>query len=116
MAGVLPKVLVQGVLLPSAAPGSPGQYRVPVSGVAAAVIHSLTVCNTDSVNRSVDVYLVRSGDGESAASKILSATLAAGGTLADTALRVLMPGDYISGVASAASAISLRADGFETTL
>src|SRR4029453_3364780 len=112
MSGVTPKVLVQGELLPSAAVGSPGQYRVPPSGGIAAVIHSITVRNTDTVNRSATIYLVRSGDSESSAAGIISTTLGPGATFPDGNLRVLGPGDYISGVGSVAGVISLRAVGF----
>src|SRR5262245_43037501 len=110
---VTPKALVHGTLLDDTAPGSPGLYEAP-GGITAAVVHSMTICNTDSSDHEVTVYIVTSGDSEDIASQIYKTTIAAGGTFEPPTLRVLEPGDYISAIADAADVVSFRADGFET--
>ena|SRR5215831_12260029 len=114
MSTVSPKVLVDGILLSNSAPGSPGLYRVPASGVDATTIRSIRICNTDSVTRTVTVYLVKSGDSEAAKNTIIpTVSVGAGGYLADDSIHLLGVGDYISAIASAASVVSFRASGAE---
>lgn len=115
MPTVTPKALVEGTLLAAIAPGMPGLYRVPLSGVIAATLRSIRLCNTSASSTiTATVYLVASGDSEGAKSIIIpETTLGAKSFLPDDSIHVLGPGDYISAVASLAGVVSFRASGAE---
>ena len=114
MATVTPKSLADGVLVGIA---DTTIYTAPAS--TTAVIRSITLCNVDSVTRTVDVHIVQSGGGVAAGKRIIDATssgsLTAGQTLVLDNIYVLETGDIVSAIASAASAISIRIDGSEVT-
>lgn len=111
MATVTPKPLVQGTLLTAAAVTL---YTTPAS--TTATVRSMTFCNTDTVSRTITVYLVASGGSIGDASTIMKTlTILASETIIDDTLRVLATGDFISALADVASKVSMRADGAEVT-
>jgi len=108
---VTPKPLVQGVLLAAAAATV---YTVP--GATTAVIRSFTLCNTDTVTRTVTIYLVASGDTPADKNTIYKdISIASKETIEDDSLRALVTGDFISAFADVASKVSFRVDGSEVT-
>src|SRR5262245_38927218 len=120
---VRPIVLVQGTLLPNAAPADPGQYKVGAQDGTTfqgltATLRTITCCNTDPAAHTVTVHLVASGGSPGAANTIFKAVPIAGGETLDVTMstvpRVLATGDFISAFADAASVVAFRADGDET--
>lgn len=108
---VTPKALLDGTLLTAS---STTLYTAPAS--TTAVIRSITLCNTDTVARTVTIYIVQSGGSIGDDKKIFDEfSLAAGETIVDDTLRVLETGDTLRGLASTASVVSIRADGSEVT-
>lgn len=106
---VTPKPLVQGVLLGNAATTL---YTVP--GSTTAVMRSFTLCNTDSVGRTVTIRIVASGGAVGDANTIYKTIpIAANETIVDDTLRVLLTGDFISAHADVAARVSFRVDGSE---
>jgi hypothetical protein len=77
-------------------------------------IDALTVTNVDSVARTISINLVLSGGSASAANKTTSAQTIQPGQCwvsPNEVGKVLAPGDFISVVASAASALVISAGG-----
>jgi hypothetical protein len=106
---VTPKPLVEGVLL---AATTATLYTVPA--LTTAVMRSFTLCNTDSVARTVTVYLVAFGDSPADKNTIYKEIpIAAKETLEDDTLRAMLTGDFISAFADVANKVSFRADGSE---
>jgi hypothetical protein len=84
-------------------------YTVPAS--TKAIVKEVLLCNTDTVARTVTLYL---GTGSATANTILSAqSLAAGETTILTLSTVLNPGEYIKGGASATSVVAITVSGVE---
>ena len=118
--GGTPTCLVQGTLLPNAAPADPGQYKVGALDATTfqglrATIQTLTICNTDSGAHLVTLHLVASGGSPSAANTIFKAVPIAAGETLDAEMtrvsRTLETGDFISAFAETAGVVSFRADG-----
>jgi hypothetical protein len=111
MATVTPKPLVQGTLLSNALVT---YYTVP--GATSATIRAITLCNTDTVMRTVALYVVASGGSATPQYQILKdVPMQPGETLIDDSLRAMNTGDFIRALASVASVVSLRIDGAEIT-
>lgn len=111
MATVTPKALVEGILLTGTAATL---YTAPAS--TTAVIRSITLCNTDSVARTVTLYLIASGGSLGALNTVLSAfSVAAGETVILDSLFVLLTGDFLQALASTTNVVSIRVDGSEVT-
>ena len=111
MATVTPKTLCQGTLLGVAAATL---YTTPAS--TTTTIRSITLCNTDTVTRTVTIYMVASGGAIGDASTVFKTLpILASETITDIALRVLETGDFFSALADAASKVSIRVDGAEIT-
>ncbi len=112
MPSVTPKPLRQGVLLDLTAPVSPGLY-IAVTSLGSTIL-SLTLCNQDTVPRSVTVYIVASGDTAAPKSTIFKDfELKPKETVVDDTRRNMALGDFITAFADAASVVSLRVDGAE---
>lgn len=111
MATITPKPLVEGTLLANVA-GT--LYSVPVS--TTAVIRSITLCNTDSVDHTVTLHLLPPAGAVAAANMIFSALpIKAGQTIEEDLVRVVLAQGSIVGLADAASVVSIRVDGSEVT-
>jgi hypothetical protein len=111
MATVTPKPLVQGTLLTNSLTT---YYTVP--GATTATIRAITLCNNDSVARTVTMHLVASGSSADAANQILKAVpLDPGETLIDDSVRAMNTGDFIRAMASQTNVVALRVDGAEIT-
>lgn len=111
MATVTPKPLVQGTLLTASLAT---YYTVP--GSTTATVRAITLCNTDSVARTVDLYLVANGGSASAMNQILKGlTMNPSETIIDDSVRAMNAGDFIRAVASVTNVVSLRVDGAEIT-
>lgn len=82
-------------------------YTVPASGVTHAVLLASTFCNTDIVSRTPTVFREPSGSASGGNEEIIVGDpIEAGGTLIDDTPLILMPGDFLAGLASAASVVS----------
>lgn len=104
----LPKVLVAGYL-----PSSEAAQYTATAGTTVRLASAMLV-NTDSSTRTVTLSIVKSGDAAGGANRILSAySLTAGAVLDLGAIGWLGPGDFISGVASVASKVTLVVSGVE---
>jgi hypothetical protein len=111
MSTVTPTPLIDGALLADTV-GT--LYLVPAA--TTAVCRSITLCNTDSADRTVTLYIVPSGGSADAARTILNAlTIKAGQTIVDDTLRVLATAGSIRGFADVGNKVSIRADGSEVT-
>jgi len=111
MATVTPKALLDGTLL---ANSIATLYVVPAA--MSAVVRSITLCNTDSVDHAVTLHFVPFAGSPSGATMILNALpIKAGQTIEDDLLRVLGTGGSIRAFADAANAVSMRVDGSEVT-
>jgi len=116
-----PKCLLQGTLLANAAPADPGLYKVAAADATTyqafrAVVHSITLCNTDTATHLVTLYLVASGGSVGVLNTIVKTlAVAAGGTLNLSNILtfpfVLETGDFLSGFADTGSVVSIRMDG-----
>ena len=107
---VTPKPLLQGVLLGTTVGAA---LYTAVSALGATIL-SLTICNLDTVARTVTVYFVASG--ESAADKntiFRDFELKPKETIVDDTRRSLGVGDFIQAKSDAANKVSLRVDGAE---
>ena len=92
------------------------QYSVPTS--TKAIIDKATVTNTDTVSRTFSVNLVTSGGSASNANLVIDARAVAVGetyTCPELVGQVLEAGGFISTIASAASALTLRISGRQIT-
>jgi hypothetical protein len=111
MATVTPKPLVQGTLLTNSLAT---YYTVPAS--TTATIRAITLCNTDSVSRTISLYLVASGGSASAMNQILKdVAMLPGETIIDDSTRAMNTGDFIRALASLSNVVALRVDGAEIT-
>lgn len=101
------KALADGQL-----PSSKGTlYTVPPG--ATTIIVTITLVNTDSAARTVDLYLNRTGTSRRIISKDLS--IAAGNSLEHTTRHTMEAGDLLEGDASAATVVDYTVDGTEET-
>jgi hypothetical protein len=92
------------------------QYSTPAS--TKAVIDKATVTNTSATAASLSVNLVTTGDSPGAANLIVDARVIAPDecyTLPELVGQVLEAGGYISTLASATSALTIRCSGREVT-
>lgn len=83
-----------------------------------AIIDKATVVNTDTVNRTFSINLVQSGGSASNANLVIDdKTVVPGETYLCPELvgQVLEPGSFISTIASAGSALTLRVSGREVS-
>lgn len=83
-----------------------------------AIIDKATVTNTDTVNRSFSVNLIQSGGSASNANLIIDDRAVVPGetyTCPELVGHELDPGAFISTIASAATALTLRVSGREIT-
>lgn len=85
-------------------------YTVPGSGVAVSEILTITLVNTDSVARAVDLHLVESGGGPVVATSIFPGTLQPGERVTLEGPWFLAVGDTLRASAAAAAVVSLRAE------
>lgn len=84
-------------------------YTVP--GATSTIVKEVTLCNTDTVARTVTLFF---GNGSAAANTILSAlSIAAGETKIITLSSVLIATDTIKGGASSAAVVSIIVSGVE---
>lgn len=107
------RVLVQPVQMAATATT---QYTVPVG--TRVIIDKATVTNTDIANRTFSVNLVPSGGSASNANLVIDTrTVVPDETYLCPELigQIIGPGDFISTVASAATALTLRISGREVT-
>lgn len=78
-----------------------------------AIVKEILLCNTDTVTRTVTLYI---GSGTGVANTILPAkSLQAGETLIISLSTVLVTGDYIKGGASVGSVVSCAISGVEVS-
>jgi hypothetical protein len=92
------------------------QYTAPAS--TKAIIDKATVTNTDTVVRNFSVNLVTSGGSAGNANLVIDARAVVPGetyTCPELVGQVLESGSFISTIASAASALTLRVSGREIT-
>lgn len=101
-------------LYTGALPSSAGTLYTATSGKK--IITSINLHNTDSVTRTVELWLVPSGGSADGTNKILKQDLAAGQTYVFDRVMVLEINDFIRGVAGAASVISTHIFGTEITV
>ncbi len=107
-----PKQMAKTGYLPnSVAPA----YTAPVT-VKQVTVRMITLCNTDSVSNTVTIYNVPSGGAVGGSTTVASAyTLQAGETQRWSMADVLLPGDAIQWLASAASKVTGSISGIEYT-
>ena len=92
------------------------QYSVPASN--RAIIDKATVTNTDTVSRTFSVNLVTSGGSAGNANLVIDDRAVAPGetyTCPELVGQVLEAGSFISTIASAATALTLRVSGRQIT-
>jgi hypothetical protein len=85
---------------------------------AKAIIDKATVTNTSAANETISVNLVTAGGSPGAGNLVVDARVIAPDetyTFPELVGHVLQPGDYISTIASAAAALTIRASGREIT-
>lgn len=82
------------------------------ASLSRAIVHSITLCNNDSVSNQVSVHLVESGGSRSAGNAIFADTLVTGETVTISGPWFLDPSDTIRSISSGASAneVGLRAE------
>ncbi len=81
-----------------------------------AAVKEISLCNTDSVPQTITVYNVPSGGSVGGLTTIFSAyTLQAGETQRMSMATILLPGDAIQWLASAASKVTGSISGIEYT-
>ena len=110
---VTPKVLIAAK---QAEATQTTQYTAPTS--TKALIDKFTVTNTSATAASLSVNLVTAGDSPGAANLIVDARVIAPDetyTCPELVGQVLETGGYISTLASAASALTIRCSGREVT-
>lgn len=111
MATITPKPLVEGTLLANVA-GT--LYTVPPA--TTAVVRSITLCNTDSVDHTVTVHLLPPAGAVGAANMVFNdLPIKAKQTIEEDLVRVLLANAAIVGFADVASKVSIRVDGSEVT-
>lgn len=89
-------------------------YTVP--GSTRTIIKKLTLTNTDSVTRTVTIYLVPSGGSAAASNVILSAQGITAGETYEVFVaegQTLAAGDTIQALASTTSVVNMQASGVE---
>lgn len=91
------------------------EYTAPTG--TRTIIDKFTAYNEEVTATSLAVNLVASGGSASAANLVFTKTLAAGEmyTLPEVVGHVLNPGDFISAIAGAATAVVIRVSGREVT-
>lgn len=91
-------------------------YTCPASNVQHSNVVAITICNTDSSDRVVNVQVIPSGQSASDARMVFADTVWAGETVivggADDPI-VLEPGDFIQAKAATGSVVSLRVTALE---
>jgi hypothetical protein len=107
-----PKQMKATGYLPNAAAAA---YTVPATAKQ-AVVKEVFLCNTDAVPQTVTIYYVPSGGAVGGSTTLYSAyTLQAGETQRFSTSTVLLPGDAIQWLASAASKVVGAISGIEYT-
>ena len=111
MSTITPKPLGQGQL----GTGSTTIYTVPAS--TTGVVRTLTICNNDTVARTMQLCKVPNGGSLSDATAIIPAgfVIEAGEVVEDDAVRTLAAGDSIRGLADVANKVTVTIDGAEET-
>ena len=105
------KALVEGAQLATSATA---EYTAP--GNTTTILKKVTVTNTTSSAQTVTIYLVASGGSAGASNCITSAQTVAANAVYEAyecENHVLMTGDSIQALASAASSLTLRVSGIE---
>jgi hypothetical protein len=89
-------------------------YTVPTS--TTAILKELTLCNTDTSTRTVDIWIIPSGGSGAVANQIFQdLALVAGETKIFSLSRVISTGGFIQAAASSASVVHIDASGIEVT-
>lgn len=88
------------------------EYTAPATAGSVAQIHALTLRNTDTVDRAVELYLVPSGGAAGVPERIFDDTVPAGGTvvLAPVGGWFLGASGTLRAKAAAASVVAMRAE------
>lgn len=111
MATVTPKPLVEGTLLANVA-GT--LYTVPPN--TTAVMRSMTLCNTDTVDHTVTLHVLPPAGAVGLATMIFNALpIKAGQTIEEDIVRAILANGALVGFADVASKVSIRVDGSEVT-
>ena len=106
-----PKKMADSQYLPNAA-----AIVYTAGAVKQAVVKELFLCNQNAAPVTITVYYVPSGGSAGGSNTLYSAyTLQAGETQRFSTSTVLLPGDFISWLASVASAVVGRISGIEYT-
>jgi hypothetical protein len=111
-----PARLYQGQLPGTETTATPGLLPAAVPGATQWIIKQLTLCNTSGSAQTASLSLVPSGQTGGAANRLLSAlALVAGQTLIYDLAQVMNSGDFLSGVASTASVVTVTISGVVVT-
>ena len=90
-------------------------YTSPGSGNNRAIVLAATICNTDTSQRSVDLYVIESGGSAAGRKLIFNDLLEPSQTVIIPGPFLLEPGDFIQSKASVTSVVSLRLTVLEVT-
>lgn len=107
------KKLVDGTQL-----GTTSSTLYTAPALTTTQIHDVTVCNTSTTAKTIDVYVVESGGSVSDTTTVIDGkTIGAKETVTLTDLIgvVLDPADTLRALASAATSVSIQASGVEIT-
>lgn len=108
---ITPKRLVAG----SALTGSLATYYTAGTATT-AIIKQITLCNTDTATRTVDLHIIPNGGSAAAANQIFQdLALQAGETKMFSVSEVLTTGYFLQASASSASVVALTVSGVEVT-
>lgn len=109
---ITPKKMVPG----SALTASAATYYTVAAGVQQAVVKEVEFCNTDTVARTVTMYIIPSGGSAAVANEVYAGvTLQAGETKTFSRSTVMLVGGFIQALASSASVVSFNISGVEYT-
>lgn len=109
---ITPKKMVPG----SALTASAATYYTVGADVSKAVVKEIEFCNTDTVNRTVTMYIIPSAGSAAAANTVYyQITLQAGETKTFSRSTVMLTGGFIQALASSAGVVSFNASGVEYT-
>jgi hypothetical protein len=109
---ITPKKMVAG----SALTGSAATYYTVAATVQQAVVKEVEFCNTDSVPRTVTMYIIPSGGSAGVANEVYAAvTIQAGETKTFSRSTVMLAGGFIQALASSAAVVSFNVSGVEYT-
>lgn len=109
---ITPKKMVPG----SALTASAATYYTVASTVKQAIVKEVEFCNTDTVPRTVTMYVIPSGGSAAVANEIYAAmTLQAGETKNFSRSTVMLPGGFIQALADSAAVVSFNVSGVEYT-